>query len=356
MSDWRLKFNMKFFLAAVLCLLAGCTRENLDDCFSGLHLKFEFTLHEYGGNKFDNHVQVVRVYLFDSDGILQQIEEGRGAILTNSYVMRMNLLPGKYTVIAWAGSHEEFSKSYREGCMDGTTISGDGDNVAIGRTTLSDFKISLHNNIAYDYPEDILPVTDEFDDLYYGAVGTRTAKTSRYQLEQVEVKSGLFTERTIELIRNTNLIHVSVTGIDYFQSPPNIWVSARNGCYHTDNTIDENARLLRYRPYYMNLNQSKMDVSIKLVRMDLQQRSSKPVYLFLEDPVSGALFPKQAIDIMAILLRARNPETNEYIYKSQEDFDRIYEHPVRIEISADLNMRVFVHNWEVVDLIPALEY
>lgn len=84
---------MKFFLAAVLCLLAGCTRENLDDCFSGLHLKFEFTLHEYGGNKFDNHVQVVRVYLFDSDGILQQIEEGRGAILTNSYVMRMNLLP-----------------------------------------------------------------------------------------------------------------------------------------------------------------------------------------------------------------------------------------------------------------------
>lgn len=115
---------MKFFLAAVLCLLAGCTRENLDDCFSGLHLKFEFTLHEYGGNKFDNHVQVVRVYLFDSDGILQQIEEGRGAILTNSYVMRMNLLPGKYTVIAWAGSHEEFSKSYREGCRVGTTISG----------------------------------------------------------------------------------------------------------------------------------------------------------------------------------------------------------------------------------------
>lgn len=166
----------------------------------------------------------------------------------------------------------------------------------------------------------------------------------------------MFTERTVELIRNTNLIHVSVTGIDYFQSPPNIWVSARNGCYHTDNTIDENARLLRYRPYYMNLNQSKMDVSIKLMRMDLQQHSSKPVHLFLEDPVSGALFPKQAIDIMAILLRARNPETNEYIYKSQEDFDRIYEHPVRIEISADLNMRVFVHNWEVVDLIPTLEY
>ena len=350
----RFKYNVIYFLAAVLCLLAGCTKEHLDDCISGLHLRFEFTLHEAGGDRFEEDVQVVRVYLFDSNGVLHQIEEGRGAILNDNYVMRLNLAPDKYTVITWAGSDEDFDKSFRVESMNGILLPGNGSDVVIGKTTLNDFKAFLNSNLAEEYPEDIMPATEHFDDLYYGAVGTRVKGTSKYIFEQVEIKSGEFAERSIELIRNTNLIHLSITGLDYFRTRPTIWVSARNGRYSYDNTIYEYTRLLRYHPFLVSTEQNKITVSIKVARMDLEQRSAKPVLLFIEDPDTGVLFPKQGIDVIDILLQARDPDTKEYVYKNQEDFDRIYGHPIRIEVSADLNMKVFVHNWEVVDLLPEL--
>ena len=348
----KFKYSVIYFLAAVLCLLAGCTKEDLDDCVSGLYLKFEFTLHEAGGNRFGEDIQVVRVYLFDSNGVLHQIEEGRGAILTDNYVMRINLIPGKYTIITWAGSHEDFSKSYRVQSIKGINTLGSGDDIVIGETTLNDFKTFINHNLADEYPEDIIPATEEFDDLYYGAVGTRVKESSKYIFEQVEIKSGEFSERCVELIRNTNQIRVSITGLDYFRSRPNIWVSARNGHYSYDNTIHEYTPLLRYHPYQVNVGPNELSVNIKLVRMDLEHGSANPVLLFIEDVDTGILFPKQGIDIMSILLQARDSETKEYIYANQEDFDRIYEHPIKIEIAADLNMKIFVHNWEVVELLP----
>lgn len=369
------RFNL-IFLLILIFTMSGCIKENLDDCFAGLRLRFDFSLHSDMGNRFGPDVQVIKVYLFDEEGILRHTQEGRGNILTNDYVMNVNVVPGKYKIIAWGGSNEEFRNSFHEGHMYDPAHQLYENGVSIGKTMLNDFRVFLNYGIADNYPEDIIPTINEFDELYYGAVGVREKETSEYLFEPVEVKSGSITERNIELIRDTNILKVTIDGLQYFQketsvynralSDPgaanrtsevlSVWASAHNGHYKYDNSIGEYDRLLRYHPHYVQTDENSMLVDLKVMRLDMKRHSAEPIYLTIEDPVTGIRYPSQPIDIVNTLLQARNPETGDLIYKTQEDFDRIYLHPIKIEIGADLHIKIFVHNWEVVVLYPEIDF
>lgn len=66
--------NKTYFIGILLItasLFAGCTKENTEDCFSGLRLDFYFTHHTGNGNLFGEKVRRIHVYLFDTEGILQ---------------------------------------------------------------------------------------------------------------------------------------------------------------------------------------------------------------------------------------------------------------------------------------------
>lgn len=353
------------FASAVLC--TGCTKENLDDCYSGLRLHFTFTLHTDEGNHFGPDVQVVRVYLFDKNGVLRHIQEERGAALTNDYAMDIDIAPGTYTILAWGGSNAEFNNSFHEGHMIDPATHNYINGVTIGETTLTDFRIFLNYGIADDYPEDIMPVIAEFDDLYYGAVGQRQSETDRYLFEQVEVRVGSDTERSVEMIRNTNVLKVTIRGLEYLRNDTptglaanplasdqlQVWAAARNGRYKYDNSIGEYARMLRYFPVYRSLDENSMVVDIKVMQLNMERHTAEPVYLTVQNAATGAMYPNEPIDVVNTLLQAKDPVTGDYIYKNQEDFDRIYEHPIDIKISADLAVTIYVHDWEIVILRPA---
>lgn len=365
----RCRLYITFFIFSVICpFLIACTRENTDDCDARLRLHFHFTLHNHGGNLFGHEVQQVRVYLFDESGVLQQIARDNGPHLTNDYVMDISAVPGKYTLVSWGGSNEDFRNSYFEGHMNDPMTHNYEDGVTIGRTTLNDFRVILKHNIANDLPEDVVPAIDELDDLFYGAVGTRTPLTDQYRFEQVEIKTGTITDRQIELIKNTNLIKLTVTGLEYLhqnvaatlpfstrevgEQPLQVWVTARNGRYKFDNSIGEYARSIRYTPHYQSVNENAMVVDIKVLRLDMTQRTAQPMFLTVLDPVTGVALTAQPIDVIQTLLQAKDLVTGAYIYQSQEDFDRVFEHPIDIEITADLQLRIFVKGWEIVKLKP----
>lgn len=361
----------RYLLISLLLLLAGCTRENMDDCSAELKLKFTFTLHLNGDNRFGPDVQIVKVYFFDENGMLAHVQQGQGAVLTNNYVMNVQLPPGKYTIIAWGGSNEDFANSFHEGHMNDPLSHDYEMGVTIGKTTLTDFRVFLNYGIADDYPEDIIPTINEFDDLYYGAAGMRQNETSKYVFEQVEVRVGVTNEKLIELIRNTNVLKITINGLEYLQRPYSrsafsteavpsaadvlqIWVSARNGRYKYDNTIGEYARMMRYPAVYRYMDEHSMIVDIKTMQLDMVRHTAEPMYLTIQNPVTGATYPQQSIDVVNTLLQAKNPETGEYIYQSQEDFDKYYEHPINIEITAGFQIRIFVHGWEVIPVKPEI--
>ena len=78
----------------------------------------------------------------------------------------------------------------------------------------------------------------------------------------------------------------------------------------------------------------------------------RPVLLYIETP-DGRRIPSQPIDIVDKLRQARDPDTGEYVYNSQSDFDRIYEHPIEVRIGADMEIRIFIGEWEIVNVKPA---
>lgn len=96
----------------------------------------------------------------------------------------------------------------------------------------------------------------------------------------------------------------------------------------------------------MDANTLSADIKVLRLTMD------RPVLLYIETP-GGRRIPEQPIDIVNMLFKARNPDTGAYIYQSQSDFDRIYEHPVEVRIGANLNIRIFIGEWEIVNVKPA---
>lgn len=380
------KYATGIFLMLAL-LFAGCIKEDTEDCFSGLKLDFYFTLHTGKGNLFGEDVQRVHVYLFDENKVLRLYAVDNGdkleytylqkeqvktvtspnswGALPNNYVMNLDKVPaGKYRIISWAESNAGDRSSYFLGQMNNPATHDFSKEVTLGVTTMEDLYMFLQSEPAPSLPEDIVPVVNEIDDLWYGAAGTRHPEKSAYTVEEVVVKNGSITERHIELIRNTNILKVTVSGIENITSTAGstatyapelaednqlrLWAVASNGRYKSDNTIGEFARSIRYTPFHMDTDGYTLRADIKVLRLDME----RPVLLYIETP-DGRRIPSQPIDIVDKLRQARNPDTGEYVYNSQSDFDRIYEHPIEVRIGANLEIRIFIGEWEIVNVKPA---
>lgn len=374
------KYSSSLILIVLTAMISSCTKEDTSDCFSGLRLKFDFTLHNNGGNKFGDEVNRVRVYMFDEQGVLQlkaiddtrtltysYLQDGEVKIVTkpnpvgalpDDYVMHLDVPPGKYKVVAWGGSAFNKESVFFDAQMNDPVTHDYQEGVTLGATTMEHFRLFMKYNYAPDLPEDIVPMVPEIDDLWYGAYGTRNQTTSKYTMQEVVIKSNEVTEADIELIKNTNVLKVTVTGFENIvaaksrgTSPLNVWVTAINGRYKIDNSIGENARSIRYTPHYEQIGTNEMLVDIKIMRIDLQKHVAQPMYLTIENPVTGQKFPEQPIDIVNTLMQAKDKNGN-YIYNNQADFDREYEHPIEIKIDVDLQVRIFIRGWEVITINP----
>lgn len=368
--------NRKYIIGTVwmfALLLTGCTKENMEDCFSGLKLDFYFTHHTGIGNLFGEKVNRMRVYLFDENGILQlyAIDDGnqleysylqKGQVksvstpntwgaLTNDYVMNLDQVPaGKYKVMAWAESSTGVPSTYHYGQMNATTTQDFKKEVTLGVTTMENFHTLLKCNAASAPFPSLTPEANEIDDLWYGTVGTRHPQTDAYSYEEVEVKNGAVTERSIDLIRNTNILKITVSGLEYLlaeSTPLKVWAVTSDGMYQSDNVVGTYAQPIHYDPFRLSTSENKVMADIKVVRLGME----RTVLLYIEAP-DGRRFPSQPIEIVSKLLQARNPETGDYVYNSQSDLDKIYEHPIEVRIGADLQIKIFIGEWEIVNVKP----
>ena len=99
-------------------------------------------------------------------------------------------------------------------------------------------------------PEELVPEAEEINDLWYGAAGSRHPQSDMYTYETVEVKNSVVTARRIELIRNTNLLKVTLSGLEHLtpevrdthaanrDTDFKLWAVATDERYKSDNTFD----------------------------------------------------------------------------------------------------------------------
>lgn len=222
-------------LSVLACTIASCD-SILDfdegDCTVEYRIKFKYDYNMKYADAFKNEVDRVTLYAFDDDGnfVYLNTEEG-DKLNTDDYSMKVDIEPGDYNLIAWAGVND---KSFAIPLM------------VKGESTLDDLTVKTNR----------LPGTR-------GSDGTYIVSGDNYKLSALwhaESKKVAFTRSgggrdqviTLSLTKNTNNIRIilqqagtqaiNVEDFDFSITDDNGWMDCHNNLLKDD--------MLKYLPFY----------------------------------------------------------------------------------------------------------
>jgi hypothetical protein len=364
-------------LLPIALLTVGCDlSEDMSEC-GVLRLNMRYILNGERVDHLADYVGDVRIYVFDQTrtNLVEIVRPTRGDI-QRGYTEIENPAAGEFTFVAWAGGGTDIVGSgYMEVDMDDPAnsqyrqITHDGDGSHNGETTLESFYMMIeHDDIAaLPIVGEARPKTNQFVDLFHSST------------ENFLVVEGQQQTINFDFVRNTNILDILVTGLDNLESastraegedPLGLFTTGRNGRYKWNNTIDPYARMVRYEsvphesvphPTDRPISANEMHVDIKTLHMNQVRHKDDPILLHLADPVTGA--DLATINVIEAIIQVRDNEGN-FLYRTQEDIDREYVFPIRIEIlpggiaqpgDGRGGIRVFVNDWEIENLDPVVE-
>lgn len=214
----------------VAALLASClTLTSCDlindetDCFASYNLiKFKYDYNMKFADAFDHEVKQVSLFAFDSNGILCKKIQIPADELNDNNEVPLELEPGTYDILAWAGEHD---KSF-----DITTGT-------VGESTLDDFHAYLHRSSENVSEKDIAPLWHK---LYRNVELPYASPSKPNHIE-------------IPLVKDTNVVrvvlqHISGDPVDHKQF--NYSITDDNGWLNADNSIRKDNSII-YRPWYL---------------------------------------------------------------------------------------------------------
>ena len=132
-------------LSILACAITSCD-SILDfddgDCTIEYRVKFKYDYNMKYADAFKNEVNTVTLYAFDDDGnfIYQHTEEGN-KLKADDYSMKIDIEPGNYHLVAWAGVND---KSFAIPLME------------IGESTLNDLTVKTNRETATRGSDDTL--------------------------------------------------------------------------------------------------------------------------------------------------------------------------------------------------------
>lgn len=312
----RISFHL--FIAFIL-LLQGCIKEDLSDCKSELLLSFRYTLNDQYTNLFGPDVSKVIVYVFDSNGKYVDRFSEQGDKLTNEYVMHIPLPEGTYSVVAYGGDFN----TYSAGELD-NQLNILNQTLRRGITDINDFRSELEN---VKGAEDYLYPINTPDDLYAGLSTNAVSTVNNRNVTP------------IELIKDTKKIKVKISGTDLFPDPLEVYITAQNGRYKFDNSIDSESGIFKYTPVNTVEKPNYLETDLKMMRLVLGQT---PMLVIRNSVTSEIIYSENMIE--QILLTHR--------YTTQEDFDREDEFIFEITIVNDIEMTVSINGWKINNITP----
>lgn len=200
------------------------------DCTVEYRIKFKYDYNMKYADAFANEVNTVTVYAFDDDGnfVYQHTEEG-DLLKVDDYSMKIDIEPGNYHLIAWAGLN---NKSFAIPLM------------ATGESTLDDLTVKTNREAAVRGSDDTYIVSGDNHKLspLWHAEKQKVALT-RSEREQVI---------TLSLTKNTNNIRVilqqsgssaiNADDFDFSITDDNGWMDCHNDLLEDD--------MLKYLPFY----------------------------------------------------------------------------------------------------------
>lgn len=220
-------------LLALILVLGNTSCERIWDneyCGTEYRVKFVYDYNMLFTDAFPTQVRSVTLYAFDEDGRLafQQMEKG-DALAEDDYSMVLDVCPGRYDLVAWAGTEE-----------------GDGFSLPTltpGQSTIDDLYCRINRHVHTLHGEQVDSV-GQLQPLWHGIL----------QSQAVVTRAPSYTEYvTVPLVKNTNTLRIilqQTTAGELDASDFTFTVTDENGLMLHDNALDTTDGTLTYLPYY----------------------------------------------------------------------------------------------------------
>ncbi|MEG2675319.1 MAG: FimB/Mfa2 family fimbrial subunit [Muribaculaceae bacterium] len=304
-------FRSIYISLLALLFLGSCTKEPFNECPTGHYLEFEYTLNPEGVNLFEQEVTCLDVYIFYKDGFFVKTITTSDQRLKNDYKMYLNLEPGKYCFLVWAGKKDSY-KIFDNDASDHEA----GFHAGVSR--IEDIRLQIRHN---DYT-----VSDDFEDLYY------------YRAHAVEVKNQ--GESTlISLVKDCNTINFTVIGYKENLSKSitslDSYLKIKNGGFNFNNIIDLTIPSIIYKPQEESFENGIYRSTLKTLAL---QTTISGSHLILESKDLGY----NLVDIDPIKAIMKHPNiTTDYDFLKYETFD------IEVDISSNLGVKITVNGYVV---------
>lgn len=97
-------------LAGMMATSCEAIYEDQGDCTTYYRVKFTYDMNMDFADAFAHNVRLVTLYIFDDEGRLAATQSESGSVLAqDGYMMNIEVMPGTYTLVAWAEGWEEGS-------------------------------------------------------------------------------------------------------------------------------------------------------------------------------------------------------------------------------------------------------
>lgn len=217
------KIASVLLLVVLISTFSACStmQDDRTDCPEECHIRFKYDYNMKFANAFTNEVKQVAVYIFDDKGYFVKTQTEEGEVLkANDYYMKLNVAPGKYHLVTWAG-------------LDETSFSTE--KLTVGVSTLADLKVALKKT-EQESNQDLHP-------LWHGEIKELTV-------------TGVFQEETVSLVKDTHRIRVvlqQINGVPVDNKAFRFEITDDNSLINYDNSLIP-AGEITYRPYITGQN------------------------------------------------------------------------------------------------------
>lgn len=349
----RLTWLCVVSLSASVFTSCSMMTEDREDCPVGLYLNFKYDYNLERADMFNDHVGAVDVYVFNEEGkyVTSQSEANYSdwqPLLNPSYLMHMNLAPGRYKFIVLGGqtTYENQLASGRARFLRAELTPGDD-------MTKMELRLETTGEGA-----DVLMVDNKglpLDTLWHGM-----------ETQLVEVFPEKPTYHTIALVRDTKKINVTLRELDNPTTMDinnyEMTITDRNTHILWDNALDESATVT-YTPH------ATWNTDDRMPAIDPNGRPLEGVgkighadfmtsrILIHDDPAEDGILSVVnkmtgmeviRINLPDMLSRLRTSEEI-YRYSAQEFLDRGYDYQLDFFLKGDrlayINISISVLGW-----------
>lgn len=333
----KLALSSLGMLAVFAFLLTSCDSAIYDyegDCTPKFKVGFRYDMNMKFVDAFSTEVKSVSLFVFDSNGkFVKSYESTVDAMAANDYLLDVDLVPGRYSLLAWCGLNDGLN-SY------------DVPALTPGTSTMQELKNTMKRQAA---------VVGEIDQLYHGMVDAVFPD-----------EEGVHTA-IVPLTKDTNRLKVVLQDLTNSKNVSDfkVFVTAENGKMDYDNSLmaDE---LLTYEPYFSQVGSSEIIVSTRageqsggntynllMTEMNfgrLVKNWRTPYKLHITDASGNNLITVSLVELFLLVKGKENQNMDDQEYLDREDDFNMtfFLYGSGEETETYISAEIIINDWKVV--------